>query len=107
MRRSSSPSFVSSLIRLDSLRAVGPVFQRLRDATRDPVHDLALGVQGAELVIMDSGGLSRRRLILGDDAGELSLALQSLLALEVDAELPDERAAVFGLSVDDEERGQI
>src|SRR5256885_1972629 len=105
MRRSSSSnsaSFVSSLIRLDSLRASRPVFQRLRDAARDAVHDFAFFVQGSELRVMDSGSLPGRRLILGDDAGELALALHSLLALEMGPELSDERGAIFGLLIDDE-----
>src|SRR5437868_1348584 len=106
MRRSSSSSFVSSLIRLDSLRASGPVFHRLRDAARDPVHDFALFVQGAELIVVDRGASAGHRLSLGDRADLLALALQSLLALEMRPELPDERGAIFDLPVDDEQGGQ-
>src|SRR5678815_2119277 len=95
MRRSSSPSFVSSLIRLDSLRASRPVFQRLRDAARHSVHDLAVLVQGAQLRVMDSGGGSGARLRLGDGAEHRALALQALFALEMDSELPDERGVVI------------
>src|ERR1051325_6047656 len=107
MRRSSSPSsLVCSLIRLDSLRASGPVVQRLRDAARDPIHDLALFVKGTELVVMDSGALSGRRLVVGDPAGELPLALQALLALEMDPELRDERGAIVGRTLLDEHGGE-
>src|SRR5712691_10346756 len=104
MSRSSSSSFGSSLMRLDSLwifvaRVVG------RQGARERVDFLALAVQPLKRILDWRVG-SPRRLSLGDAAGELAHSAQPLAPIEPLRELRDARALVLRRALLDEQRSE-
>src|SRR3990167_4150463 len=103
--RSSSSSFGSSLIRLSSLGTGSPVFERLGDATRDPVHRGALVMERPQFIghWRCRAGLRRG---LREGLAALARPPEPLAALEALLELFDANPDVNQEELLDEERGQ-
>src|SRR5688572_20185712 len=105
MSRSSSSSLGSSLMRMNSLRTLGSVFERLRGATPEAVDAGAILVHGAELIV-HGGGDTRRLLRFGDGAAHDPHPPQALRAIQTSCVLLDARPRIFREVLLDQQRGQ-